>query len=123
MDDGNNGGIYSTDIYLKEKRKEEIAALTQFKKTYSGYEILDYDNFVEFLPRAKEWQERIPESEYEDFMQFASSVDISLLSKARTSLSTRKLFGKNHEDSYHQHLGVRWVNLKIILKTKRQKIL
>ena len=98
LDDGNNGGIYSTDIYLKEKRKEEIAALTQFKKTYSGYEILDYDNFVEFLPKTREWQERIPESEYEDFMQFASSVDISLLSKARTSLSTRKLFGKNHDE-------------------------
>ncbi len=98
LDDGNKGGIYSADIYLKERRKEAIYELTQFKKDYCGYEILDYDTFADFLPRVRHWQVKIPESEYVDFMQFASSVDISLLSKAKTSLSTRKLFGKTHDE-------------------------
>ena len=99
LDDGCNGGIYSTDIYMKEKRVEEINELIKFKKKICGYEILDYDKFAEFLPKTREWQMEIPESEYDDFMEFARSVDISLLSKARTSLSTRKLFGKNHDES------------------------
>lgn len=98
FDDGNKGGIYSTDIYLKEKKAKEIAEVVNFKKKYCGYEILDYENFAKYLPKTKEWQERIPENEYYEFMQFASSVDISSLSKAGTSLSTRKLFGKNHDE-------------------------
>ncbi len=99
LDDGNAGGVYSSDIYFKERRAEKIQELSNYKKTYKGYTILNYDTFVKYLYKAKEWKNELKESDYAEFMEFARSVDISSLSKTKTSLSTRKLFGKQGNES------------------------